>query len=251
MSACAWTSASETASRSPRSRSPRSSSCAVSSAAWASVRACSAAAWAELSCSRRSDASARAASSSPDRRAASATVASSRPRLSARSFSAVARARRSASGPRPRLRAAPRRRGRAPRWPRRDRGRADSARSVSFWSWSRSVSAWRLHFGERARQALVLGALRVEVLLDHFERRLGLLLDFLGGDLRGRAGGRIQAANQLLDVLIGSGRGRKRRPLCPRDAASSASRRLRRCWTDASAWLASSRLNRAAVSFAA
>ena len=63
-----------------------------------------------------------------------------------------------------------------------------------------------LDFGERARQPLVLAALRVEVALDHLERRLGLLLDFLGGDLRGRTGGRIQPANQLLDVLIGSGR---------------------------------------------
>ena len=63
-----------------------------------------------------------------------------------------------------------------------------------------------LDVGQRARQPLVLGALRVEVLLDHLERRLGLLLDFLGGDLRGRAGGRIQPANQLLDVLVGSWR---------------------------------------------
>ena len=66
----------------------------------------------------------------------------------------------------------------------------------------------RLQLAERPRQALVVGALAAELFLHPFEDGLRFLLDFLGRDLRRRAGCSIETANQFLHILIGFGRSR-------------------------------------------
>ena len=64
----------------------------------------------------------------------------------------------------------------------------------------------RLRVDQACREAFDVGALGVELRLDPSRTAWDFFLNLLRGDLGRGAGRRIQAANELLDVLIGVGR---------------------------------------------